>query len=129
MATFFFPYVDKTSNYHQRVPTQRATKDVLAANLNRLMATYPSLDSNPKLAKKAKLGVGTIARTRNADAACSLDTLDKLAGCFELQSWQMLVPDLDPKSPPVLRSLSQAEHDMFERLRAAIKQSSNPANG
>lgn len=121
MATFFLPQVDRLHAYHCFVPESRATRDVLADNLNRLMLAYPSLDSNPKLAKRSKLGVGTIARVRNSDAAATLDTLDKLAGCFDLQPWQMLVPDLDPKSPPVLRSMSPAESELFERLRSVIK--------
>jgi len=43
-----------------------------------------SLASNPKLAKRSKLGLGTIARIRNADVAINLDTLDSLAACFDL---------------------------------------------
>lgn len=115
--------MDRWRRYHAGMPEPRATRDVLAENLNTLMRAYPSLESNPKLSRRAKLGVGTIARVRNSDAAVNLDTLDKLAGCFDLQPWQMLVPDLDPKSPPVLRSLSAAESDLFERLRTVIKQS------
>jgi len=121
MGNFFLPHLDRVYPYHARVPESRATRDVLAENLNVLMSAYPSLDSNPKLAKRAKLGVGTIARVRNSDAAVNLDTLDKLAGCFDLHPWQMLVPNLDPKSPPVLRSMSPAESELFERLRSVIK--------
>ena len=121
MGKFFTPLLDKTFPYHARMPELRATRDVLAENLNHLMSAYPSLDSNPKLARRSKLGVGTIARVRNSDAAVNLDTLDKLAGCFDLHPWQMLVPNLDPKSPPVLRSMSQAESDLFDRLRSVIK--------
>lgn len=98
----------------------KATKHTLAANLNRLMDTHLSLSSNPKLAKRSGLGIGTIARTRNADVSVNLDTLDSIAACFDLQPWQLLVHGLDPLHPPVLRSLSAAEADLFERLRSVI---------
>ena len=45
----------------------KATKHTLSTNLNRLMEANLSLASNPKLAKRSKLGLGTIARIRNAD--------------------------------------------------------------
>jgi hypothetical protein len=62
----------------------KATKHTLSTNLNRLMEANLSLASNPKLAKRSKLGLGTIARIRNADVAINLDTLDSLAACFDL---------------------------------------------
>lgn len=123
MQTLFLPRTDKPIRDNARMSQVKATKGVLAENLNKLMRAHPSLESNPKLSKRAKLGVGTIARVRNSDAAVNLDTLDKLAGCFDLQPWQMLVPGLDAKSPPVLRSMSAAESELFERLRTVIKQS------
>lgn len=104
----------------------QATKHVLAINLNRLMKTNLSLNSNPKLAKRSKLGLGTIARTRNADVSVNLDTLDSLAACFDLQPWQLLVHELDPLHPPVLRSLSSAEAELFDRLRSVIVEQSKP---
>lgn len=62
----------------------KATKHTLSTNLNRLMEANLSLASNPKLAKRSKLGLGTIGRIRNADVAINLDTLDSLAACFDL---------------------------------------------
>ena len=105
MQQVYAPNTDRGTTHNARMSQAKATRDVLAENLNLLMGAFPSLDSNPKLARKAKLGIGTIARVRNSDAAANLDTLDKLASCFDLQPWQMLVPGLDPKRLPVLRSL------------------------
>lgn len=105
---------------------KKATKHTLAVNLNRLMNANASMDSNPKLAKRSGLGLGTIARARNADVAVTLDTLDALAVCFDLQPWQLLVHGLDPLHPPVLRSLSSAEAELFERLRSVIVEQSKP---
>jgi hypothetical protein len=97
-----------------------ATRLTLASNLNRLMEVHLSLNSNPKMAKRTGLGLGTIARARNADVAVTVDTLEVLAECFDLQPWQLLVHGLDPLNPPVLRSMSVAESDLFDRLRKVI---------
>lgn len=102
--------------------TKIETKTVLAENLNRLMACNLSLSSNPKLAKRSGVGLGTVARVRNADVSVNLDTLSSISTCFDLQPWQLLVPGLDPLHPPVLRSLSPAESELFDRLRTVIVQ-------
>ena len=72
---------------------------VLALNLNRLMVTTRSLNSNTKLVKHSGLGLGTIGRLRNAEAAATIDTLDRLAKCFGMQPWQLLIPQ-DVAQPP-----------------------------
>jgi len=68
------------------------SRHVLAANLNRLMAKNYALDSNTKMVKRSKLGMGTIGRVRNAEVDATIDTLDKLAECFGVQPWQLLAP-------------------------------------
>lgn len=74
----------------------KPSKEVLAENLNRLMAANLSLDSNPKLCARAGLGVGTISRLRRGAAAANLDTIDALAECFGVAPWKMVVPDQAP---------------------------------
>jgi transcriptional regulator with XRE-family HTH domain len=68
------------------------SRNVLAQNLNRLMASTYALDSNTKMARHAKLGLGTIGRVRNAEVDATVDTLDKLAEAFDVQPWQLLAP-------------------------------------
>ena len=103
------------------MPT-KPTKEVLAENINALMRANTSLDSNPKLSDKSDLGTGSISRIRNAEGAVNLDTLDKLAKCFDLQPWQLLVPGMDPASLPVLRCMSDTEYELWGRMRSLIKQ-------
>ena len=55
------------------------------------MASTWALQSNPKLAKRAQLGLGTIGRIRNAEVAVNLDTLDSLASAFGMKPWELLV--------------------------------------
>ena len=73
------------------MPKFKPSKDVLAANINRLMAGTPALQSNPKLSKRSELGLGTVARVRNAESAANLDTVDTLAETFGIQPWELLV--------------------------------------
>lgn len=79
---------------HSRTPSRL----ILAENLNRLMLSTLSLNSNTKLVKRSGLGLGTMGRVRNAEAAATIDTLDRFAKCFGVQSWELLVP-LDLAQP------------------------------
>lgn len=96
------------------------SRRVLGANITRLMQARQNLNSNPKLSKRAGIGIATISRIINGETAATLDTLTRLAEAFGVQSWQLLVPNLDPKSPQILRSSSPQEAELYERLRKVI---------
>lgn len=107
-----------------KYPPSVARPDIritVAENLNALMAHHLDLDSNPKLSKKSKVGLGTVSRMRTAKVDVTIDTLEKVAFAFDLQAWQLLVPDLSPQDPPMLRDIPPAEQELYRRLRAAIK--------
>ena len=120
MQAIFEPQMDKGSPYHVWMGDFSKSAVVLAANINRLMEGSPALESNPKLSRRAKIGIGSVARIRNSQTDITLDTLTKLAEAFDLQPWQLLVPGLDPKNLPVLRNLSPQEAELYERLRSVI---------
>ena len=56
------------------------------------------------------------------ESGCSIDELDKLAKIFELESWQLLVPDLDPTNPPMLAQVSQRQLELYAKLKQVAKQ-------
>ena len=114
------PQSDKGLPYHYWMGDFSKSAVVLAANINTLMEANVALESNPKLAKRAQIGIGSVARIRNAQTDITLDTLTKLADAFDLQPWQLLVPGLDPKNFPVLRNLSPQEAELYDRLRNVI---------
>lgn len=120
MQAIFEPQLDKRSPYHNWMGDFSKSAAVLAENINRLMEANVALESNPKLARRAQIGIGSVARIRNAQTDITLDTLTKLAEAFDLQPWQLLVPDLDPKNFPVLRNLSPQEAELYDRLRSVI---------
>lgn len=120
MQAIFEPHLDKSARYDLGVPYHVDIRDTLARNLKLLMQSNPNFDSNPKLARASDIGIGTVSRLLNAQVDATIDTVAKVAKCFDLTPWQILVPDLCPKSPPVLRVMSEAEAELFERLRNVI---------
>ena len=75
---------------------------VLAENLERLIASHPELNSQPKLAAKAKMDQKTVYRIITKQNEPSTDKLEKLAKALNLEPWQLLVPGLVPDDLPAL---------------------------
>jgi plasmid maintenance system antidote protein VapI len=76
--------------------------EILAANLQRMMAASAEYDTQPKLARQAKMDQKTISRIVNKQNEPSIDKLEKLAKVFHLEPWQMLVPGLAANRKPQL---------------------------
>ncbi len=93
---------------------------VLAQNVNALMAHSPEFASNPTLGKKAGLAPSAISRLRNGHNA-TLETIDKVAAVFGLQSWHLLLPGLDVQNPPVVQ-ISAKEAELYRKLRELVKE-------
>ena len=85
------------------------------------------IQSDAQLARLAKVDQKSIWRIRHKEQSPSADTLDKLAGAFGMQAWQMLFPNLDPKNPPVFiittterelyRKMSEMAHDLVAKQK------------
>lgn len=71
-------------------------RDVLAANLRKLMAAAPGLSRLPEVveASSGALTNGTLDRVRRATHATSIDTLETIAEVFGVEPWHLLVPTL-----------------------------------
>lgn len=82
----------------------------MSENLSRLMAATPALDTQPKVAKLAKMDQKTVWRILQCANEPSIDKVEKLAKVFGLEAWQLLVPDLIPAAPPELRASEPVEH-------------------
>jgi transcriptional regulator with XRE-family HTH domain len=96
-------------------------EQVLATNLNALMASDHSLNTVEKLAKRSGVGTGTIDRLRRAEASARLYTIVAIAVAFKIEPWQLLVPGFDPSNPPILQPVSEAEHAWWAKLRDLAK--------
>lgn len=76
------------------------TLQVLSENLVRLMASSVEFSSDGRVAAKAKIDQKTIWRIVHRQNEPSIDKVEKIAGVFGLQAWQLLVPDMEPTHPP-----------------------------
>lgn len=85
-----------------------ATKTVLARNLRYLMGDrgWDQVD----LAKKSGVSQKTVSNILNEMKVPGLDTVDKLAGAFGLNLWQLIMPGLvdDLRSPTSIREVYEA---------------------
>lgn len=84
------------------------------------MAGYPQ--SQPELAKKSGVGQNTISRILSKGENVRLETLSKIARAYDLDSWQLLVPGMDPRNPPVLQPVSNEERELWNRIKDAFRQ-------
>lgn len=97
---------------------------VLAANLRRLMASKPDLDSGPKLEKKAKVAQKTISNVLAGRHDTQLSTIEKLAHPFGLEAYQLLIPAEDePLLKIVYAYNTSADGRRLLRLAAATAMS------
>lgn len=72
--------------------TQTRPRDILAANLRRLMRQHPELNTLPKITARCGVTNGTLDRIRRGVVATRVDELAPLARAFGVQPWQLLVP-------------------------------------
>jgi transcriptional regulator with XRE-family HTH domain len=98
------------------------SRKTLAANVNALMATKPGLSSPRQVVKAGGATNGTLGRIRNGEVGASVDQLDQLARVFGVEPWQLLVPNLDPKSLPVLGGMPTQYRKLLEKVRVAAAQ-------
>ena len=128
----FYPFMDRVFPHTRRMAKRSpllVTKEtgssntarVLAENVNAVMKVNSDVSSNPKLAEKAKLGTGPIARVR-AGENITLATLESVAKAMNLEPWQLLVPGFQPGNPPVLGVAGKREEELYRRIRSAAKE-------
>lgn len=97
-------------------------RENLSKNIQRLMEANPALSSLVKVAAEAKrkghaVSKNTVDRAKSASHAINLDNLDSIARAFDMEAWQLLVPNLNPMNPPVMRSIGEAEDELYKNLR------------
>lgn len=101
------------------------TKDILWQNVKTLMIDrYGKENLNKTVTESAKtvykISLGSLQRIKKGDTATGIKILDKISGFFGLQTWQLLVPELDPTNPPVYLSTKQKE--VMEKLKKSYQE-------
>ena len=91
---------------------------LFAINLRRLIAD--SQMSVNAWAKDHGLVQTTLARLCRGEMNPTLSILQEIAAAANLEVWQLLVPDLDPRNPPVLRTPNGPEAEFYRRIAEAL---------
>lgn len=97
-------------------------RDTLAANINAIIDHESRNGERLSLrawALSKGLNVRMIDRLSKKQHAITLDKLDALARACNLQAWQLLVPDLDPASPPAAE-ITAEDRAMLNKLRSLL---------
>lgn len=97
-------------------------RHVLARNLKALMKAHKELSTLPKITAQCGVSNGTLDRMRRAAAGARIDQVELVARAFGLEAWQMMVPGLEPKNPPVLAAASDAERALYAKILQAAEQ-------
>ena len=90
---------------------------VLAENLEKLRASSRLYGTQKSIALAAGVNQSSVGRILNNQHSPTVETLDKIAGVFGLQGWQLLVPDMDPRNPPSAE-LTADEVELYKRMRS-----------
>lgn len=96
--------------------------ELFRANLAKLMAADRVLHSQLKVAKASKVGQRSVGRILNGEQSPTLDMVHALAGAFQLEAWQMLVPDLEPGNPPITKQVDERQRQLWEKFRHAAQE-------
>lgn len=95
-------------------------KDNLAHNLGALMEHHKM--SQGDMHRKSGVAQSTIGRILRKTTAADIDTVQSIAGVFQLAAWQLLSPHFDPSNPPVLAQASAEERELYNRLRQMFQE-------
>jgi hypothetical protein len=100
---------------------------IISANLKRLKESSQAYRTYAAIEKRTaelgyKVGKSTIQRMVEQPTPLGLQAVDVLARVYGLDAWQLLVPELDPQHPPVLRFISAREEEIYRRAGAALKE-------
>lgn len=99
---------------------KKSLQKILAENVEALMKHRPEVGTEKLLRAKAKIGGGTLDGIRQMDKAPTLRTLEKLAKAFDIEPYQLLIPDFDPKNPVIAR-LMPNEQKFYRHLEEDIR--------
>ena len=92
---------------------------VLSTNLKMLMEASLDMRSQAALGKKCGIDQRTVGRILNEEHSPQLKQIEAIASAFGLSPWQILIPGLDPKNPPVCE-LTRVEKELYDKLRKLV---------
>lgn len=67
-------------------------KDILWGNVLALMEERYGRENINRLAREAKVGVGTVSRMKEAKTSVGVNIVEKIAGLFKMEAFELLMP-------------------------------------
>ena len=107
--------------------TGDSARTVLATNLRALMKESKTANTLIALEKATeerglKVGKSTIDRAAKGETPLNLDAVEVIAAVYGLSAWQLLVPNISPRNPPILRTIGEAEEQLYQKLGKLAKE-------
>lgn len=81
-----------------------------------------AIRSQNALAQHARVPQSTIGRLLRGEQSPTLDMVERLAQAFDLEPWQMLVPELDATNPPITKQIDDQQRQLWEKFRHAAQE-------
>lgn len=81
----------------------KSLREVLAENLQKVMARTPDADTGPKLEAKSGVGQSTVSRIINRQTAVNLDKLEAIAKALGVQPWELLLDSKESREEALRR--------------------------
>ena len=84
------------------------------------MESHVTLRTQAAVGKAAGIDQRTVGRILSGSHSPTLERVDALARCFGLLAWQLLIPGLDPKNPPIAQRSTETE--LYARIRRLMSE-------
>ena len=113
---------DAMSSHARQPKAPSPLTELFRANLEKLMKADRTLNSQPKVAAASKVAQTSVGRILRGEQSPTLDMVQALATAFDLEPWQMLVPDLEPGNPPITKQIDDRQRELWQQFRLAAQQ-------
>lgn len=99
------------------------TKEIIWNNVKALMVKKYGKENLYKTSTDSNktISLGALQRIKERETAVGVDVLDKIARFFEVQTWHLLLPNLDVDNPPVIL-ISEVEQRFYKNMKAISKE-------
>lgn len=93
---------------------------IIAENVRALVKAN-DIDDEAACAR-LKMKITQLKRIKTGKHAITMTTLERIAGAYDLEPYQLLVHTLDVRNPQVLRELSPRESKLYKALEELTKE-------
>lgn len=122
MMTSISTVMGKAKTRRKKIPS--LLRGVIAKNANaRARVLWPASKNLPQSIRDAsgvadaeKLILSHVKRILKSEAGLSVEQIDMLAAALDLAPYQLLLPDLDPLNPQLVKGATAAEQALYKQI-------------